>query len=212
MSEALDPVKQRTGPLSDGQRRLVDAARVLIVGGGVQAVRLQEVADRAGVTTPAIYHHFKDRRDLIISVLVDSAFQGSGSENVSPYLATGHTGFEAVRQSLIDELPASKEARELAAIWGEVLALGAFEAAVRDTLREGLRRWRNSLITGIEAGIADGSIADDVDVPVTTDVLIALTDGFCRLCLADVVDCGHASEVVTSAAEKLLASHVPSER
>src|SRR4030081_2863753 len=50
-------------------RALVDAALALIAEGELGTFSLREVARRAGVTSAAPYHHFKDKTALLAAVL-----------------------------------------------------------------------------------------------------------------------------------------------
>ncbi|BBZ79217.1 TetR family transcriptional regulator [Mycolicibacterium anyangense] len=55
---------------SSGTReRIQDVARELFGQKGVQRTSLQDIADRLGITKPALYYHFKSREDLVRSIL-----------------------------------------------------------------------------------------------------------------------------------------------
>jgi AcrR family transcriptional regulator len=54
---------------SDTRQRIQDAARQLFTQKGVQRTSLQDIADRLGVTKPALYYHFTSREDLVRSIL-----------------------------------------------------------------------------------------------------------------------------------------------
>ena len=72
------------------RRALLDAARSLFATEGYAAVGIEEVARRAGVTRGALYHHFRDKRDLFRAVaegieaeldrLVEAAARRDGSD------------------------------------------------------------------------------------------------------------------------------------
>src|SRR5215210_4119167 len=47
---------------------LLDAARALFTERGYAGVGTEEVVRRAGVTRGALYHHFRDKRDLFRAV------------------------------------------------------------------------------------------------------------------------------------------------
>ena len=53
----------------DTKRRIQDAARALFAEKGVQRTSLQEIADRLGITKPALYYHFRSREDLVRSIV-----------------------------------------------------------------------------------------------------------------------------------------------
>lgn len=54
---------------SDTKQRILQTARELFATKGVQQTSLQEIADRLGITKPALYYHFASREDLIRSIV-----------------------------------------------------------------------------------------------------------------------------------------------
>jgi AcrR family transcriptional regulator len=46
-----------------------EVARELFAQKGVQRTSLQDIADRLGITKPALYYHFRSRDDLVRSIL-----------------------------------------------------------------------------------------------------------------------------------------------
>ena len=48
----------------DRKQSLIDAAAQILVTAGVDAVRMPEVAEAAGVTRPIVYRHFENRHAL----------------------------------------------------------------------------------------------------------------------------------------------------
>jgi AcrR family transcriptional regulator len=56
-------------PRSDTRERIQDVARELFVQQGVQRTSLQDIADRLGITKPALYYHFTSREELIRSIV-----------------------------------------------------------------------------------------------------------------------------------------------
>ncbi|MET9629412.1 helix-turn-helix domain-containing protein [Lentzea sp. NPDC006480] len=54
---------------SDTKQRILRTARELFATKGVQQTSLQEIADRLGITKPALYYHFSSREDLIRSIV-----------------------------------------------------------------------------------------------------------------------------------------------
>ncbi|MEV6872270.1 TetR/AcrR family transcriptional regulator [Amycolatopsis sp. NPDC051128] len=54
---------------SDTKQRIQDAARELFASQGVQRTSLQDIADRLGITKPALYYHFPSRDDLVRSII-----------------------------------------------------------------------------------------------------------------------------------------------
>jgi AcrR family transcriptional regulator len=65
-----------TKPRSDTRQRIQEVARDLFVQQGVQRTSLQDIADRLGITKPALYYHFASREDLVRSILVPLIEEG----------------------------------------------------------------------------------------------------------------------------------------
>jgi AcrR family transcriptional regulator len=58
-----------TRPASDTRARIQDVARELFTEKGVQRTSLQDIAQRLGITKPALYYHFDSREELVRSIL-----------------------------------------------------------------------------------------------------------------------------------------------
>ncbi len=56
-------------PRSDTRERIQDVARELFAQQGVQRTSLQDIADKLGITKPALYYHFTSREELIRSIV-----------------------------------------------------------------------------------------------------------------------------------------------
>ncbi|MEV0150506.1 MULTISPECIES: helix-turn-helix domain-containing protein [unclassified Nonomuraea] len=54
---------------SDTKQRIQGVARELFARQGVQRTSLQEIADRLGITKPALYYHFSSREELVRSIV-----------------------------------------------------------------------------------------------------------------------------------------------
>lgn len=58
-----------TRPRSDTRERIQDVARELFAQQGVQRTSLQDIADKLGITKPALYYHFPSREELVRSIV-----------------------------------------------------------------------------------------------------------------------------------------------
>ncbi|MGH3577560.1 MAG: TetR/AcrR family transcriptional regulator [Mycobacterium sp.] len=63
-------------PRSDTRERIQDVARELFAQQGVHRTSLQDIADKLGITKPALYYHFTSRDELIRSILVPLIEEG----------------------------------------------------------------------------------------------------------------------------------------
>jgi AcrR family transcriptional regulator len=193
----------RTVPSSSSREAILDAAAEAILGGGVRALRVADVARRAGVSTPLLYYHFASR-----SALVRAALDHSNADAPStPLLAAdnGSSGFDAVTNGLMSELEDSTAVRRNTVIWNEVTALAAFEPELREDVRRVTGVWQRAVAAAIARGVADGSIGPEVDAEVTAGVLTALIDGMSVRWLAGALELGQAREQLALALAALLA-------
>src|SRR4051794_38090618 len=55
-------------PRADRRDALIDAAAELVAAGDIDAVSIENVAERAGVSRPLVYKHFANRGELLASV------------------------------------------------------------------------------------------------------------------------------------------------
>lgn len=58
-----------TRPPSETRDRIQQVARELFRQKGVQRTSLQDIADRLGITKPALYYHFSSREELVRSII-----------------------------------------------------------------------------------------------------------------------------------------------
>jgi len=65
---------ERARPQARGvatRRRVLQAAELLFARGGYEATGMADVADRAGVGVGTLYHHFPDKRALLLALIDD---------------------------------------------------------------------------------------------------------------------------------------------
>lgn len=68
--KSVESVPTRTRLAPDARRtQLLEVASALLFEKGVEAVRIPEVADRAGVTRPVVYRFFPSRQAIFIALL-----------------------------------------------------------------------------------------------------------------------------------------------
>jgi AcrR family transcriptional regulator len=138
------------------REKLVDAARALFAERGYGAVAMEEVVARAGVTRGALYHHFRDKRDLFRAVyerteaelVAEIAAEVTGIEDPWALLVAGVHAFldacadpRVMRIGLVDA-PAVlgwEEWREI----GDRHGLGLVTAALSGAMDAGVLRRRD---------------------------------------------------------------------
>jgi AcrR family transcriptional regulator len=176
------------------RERLLDAARELFAERGYAAVGTEEVVRRAEVTRGALYHHFRDKRDLFQAVheqmegeLVEAlASKIAGIEDPEELLRTGISSFldavmdPAVMQITLTDAPSVlgwAKWREIDAKYGLGLITGGLELSMESgyIARRPVEPLAHLLLGAMgEAAmmIANGSSREEVEPP-----LIALVEG-----------------------------------
>src|ERR1700747_3277359 len=76
MSRPRSDTRGRSTPLTDPREHIRDAPGDFSASQGVQRTSLQDIADKLGITKPALYYHFASREDLVRSILVPLIEEG----------------------------------------------------------------------------------------------------------------------------------------
>ena len=62
-------MRRRQADRSDTTRRaIIDAARALLTEQGYEHTRIEQIAERAGMSKGALYHHYRDKADVLAAV------------------------------------------------------------------------------------------------------------------------------------------------
>lgn len=154
------------------RERLIDAAAELFRRRGYVGTRVQDIAERAGLTTGAIYAHFDGKADLLVHVITT-------------------LGAAELRESLADRVDAGSTRPLLAALAERIvdrrrsraLALDAIAAAPRDPhVAARLRSQVSELVDGVprlvEHAKADGTVDDCLDTDALATLWLAIAFGF----------------------------------
>jgi AcrR family transcriptional regulator len=155
------------GRLRRAERRelLLDAAAALAAGGSADAVTMEAVAERAGVSRPLVYRHFPNREDLIAAVyrretvhLHDqlAAEVMAGGSLAGMYRALVHGALRA--------------AAERGHLFATLQSAGALSAEVR---RDQRRRDANTVRAFSAQARCELGIGDEV-AETTTELLLSL--------------------------------------
>jgi AcrR family transcriptional regulator len=114
---------------------LLDAASALLAEVGLEAVSMDAVAARAGVSRPLVYKHFTNRDDLLAAVLRREA---SGVEAAVAVAVEGADGFEDKIRALIRAVLDAVGTH--GAIFAPLLRAGVRDSAYRQEQRSRERR------------------------------------------------------------------------
>ena len=173
----------------------------MIARHGIHGLRVDEVAEEAGVATSLLYYYFKDR-----SGLVQQAFEYASEQAPSTALRVASdtgTGYEALEAALLAEL--GDESRDYAIVWGEACAAAVFDPELRAHAQKITRAWRNTLVAAIARGVTDGSIREDIEPELTADHLITLIEGYSVRWLAGTMELEAARQMLSERLSELRA-------
>ncbi|WP_022926882.1 TetR/AcrR family transcriptional regulator [Patulibacter americanus] len=175
----------------EGRRALLDATAALVAEQGVRGLSPRAVARRAGTTAALVYYHFGSPAGLV-SAALHHANEQAPSVTRLPGPPAGRHGRDALVDALEAEFDDDPRVRSLNAIWNEVGALAAFEPALRDDLRAVTDAWKATVAAAIRRGVADGSVAPDVDADEAAELLTGAVDGLSQRWLAGALTADEA--------------------
>jgi AcrR family transcriptional regulator len=168
-------VKSRKAEQAAATRRLlVSRARKLFGARGYANVALDEIAKREGVTIGALYHHFKDKRELFRAVYeeVESELGGKIAADIAAHSGHGSDAWQEVRRGAQAFLDAclDRGVQRIALIEApSVLGHGTG----RDIARYGLALIRR----GLQRSVEQGHIKPQPIEPLAHLIRSAITEG-----------------------------------
>jgi TetR/AcrR family acrAB operon transcriptional repressor len=168
------------------RKTLLDAALKVFSHVGYADATLDDIADEAGVTRGAIYHHFGGKAELYNHVIDD------GWKRIMPAIergiAEGSNALEQLKRSFVYFIKFAVEDETFRAI-NELML---FKTGVSDELKEGLEMKRagmrdgvNNVAEFVRKGIEDGSIRPDVNPLDAAIMIITLQNGLVATWLMD---------------------------
>lgn len=165
-------------PLSDGpstEQRILQAAREVFSEAGYEKTTFREIAERAGLTRPAVNHYFRNKE----------ALYGALFESTRVSVVTAGLANAALKDTLAARLEAFLEAA--AQVDSQDRSYARFIAAslldafrhpeLRDQAQSQLDDVRAFVNQALRAAIDAGEVRADTDVPAVTEMLIAVMWG-----------------------------------
>ena len=181
----------------DRRLTLLDAAIREIATHGTRGLRVERVAQLAGVSPALIYHHFEDRSSLLQAALLHIG------ELADTYTAPSNSeasGRERLLVVVMAEIQDHDEVRNNSTAWSELRNSAIFDEGLRATFAELTERWVHDLADLVREGQRDGTIVSTLDPTTVGMQLSALVEGVSGRWL-----CQHFN---AEAARELLASSI----
>ncbi len=158
---------RRTAEAAEATRvALIETGVLTFAEVGYHAARLDDIAERTGVTRGAVYHHFGDKPGLLAAIV--DRFIGAFDRSVDGAVATvdGQEPLGRVLERLIVEPLALVESDRHAAAFFELVMLRASGVselnAVRAHRRELMTGRTEALSAALREGAQEGRIREDI--------------------------------------------------
>ena len=168
------------------RQTILDTALNVFSKKGYKATRLQDVAEAAGVTRGAVYHHFGNKAGLF-QQLVESASQ-EGNAVVAEAIAEGGSFVEICERILTR----SFEAIVNDARMRQTMRLYLFQADMSSELSQISDMLRESAVTAVQGlagfmqmAISAGQLKSDLDPEVAARAFLAYQNGVIQLWLTN---------------------------
>ena len=166
------------------REQILDAARACLLEHGLEAVSMEMIIARSGMSTGAVYRYFKGKDEIIGAAVAASASEIGGA--VAPILVNATT---RVPSELVEELLAAwvdysrSGVGAAAGIDRMPAALHGWSYAQTDpelkaVLRASLRGFREACVPIIKQWQADGVVAGGVEPDAVAQLLLSISLGF----------------------------------
>ncbi len=167
------------------RQALLDAAVKVFSRQGYAATRLEDIAEAAGVTRGAVYHHFGGKAELFVEIIDNASL--TGGQAIQRAIQEGGTFLEVVQRIFVYTVQLLAEDSQYQA----AMALLVFNAgdspdllAMRERrLEQGLAQMEQ--VAGFfSMAIAQGAVRQDLDPQIAARAFMAYQDGLVMVSLA----------------------------
>lgn len=160
------------------KNELIEVALMSFMVEGYQKTSLSKIANQLGVSKPAVYYYFPNKKALFLEC-IDVFFKNLGSD-VKHYKVEGKTAREKLENIV---LSFSNPFKDENTVEGFNLYYFIFDAIkhvpeVKDLYMNSSSSFMQSMVDVISEGIEAGEIRDDIDMEVFLVELGVLIEGF----------------------------------
>ena len=165
---------------------ILDAALTIFSKQGYQATRLQDIAEGAGVTRGAVYHHFGGKSQLFITLIEEATEEINAV--IEQAIAVGG-GFTKVNNRVLVNswtyLEENRRFREITEMLNFKSGRSLDLEELSRQVKMGLRTRVDSIAGYMQRGIEQEELRADLDPETIARAFFAYQDGVTRLWLAD---------------------------
>jgi AcrR family transcriptional regulator len=153
---------------------ILDAAREVMVERGIDAARVTDVAERAGVSHGLVHYYFPTKDDLVAATMRHAA--GVGVERLRTRVAARTNAVDKLDTLLQLAIPSGPSASDAWVLWVDAWSAGLRDETVRHVHEELDHAWASTLVEIIDDGVTTGEFTCS-DPQQTAMVLTSLIDG-----------------------------------
>ncbi|WP_328350229.1 TetR/AcrR family transcriptional regulator [Mycobacterium sp. NBC_00419] len=142
MQTTVPAVRRRP---KDRKQQILEQAARLFIDRGFHSVRLEEIAEAAGVTARALYRHYDNKQALLTAVILNAQDEYQSVRN--PGGRAPEADARPLRAELPDLISAAVETRALTVLWQREARY------LTDDDRREVRSRINAIVAGMQAGV-----------------------------------------------------------
>jgi AcrR family transcriptional regulator len=157
------------------QAQILQAAIAVCGEKGYHAARVDDIAERAGLSKGAVYHHFDSKQAIYTAVLEHMLDETTAT--MSRLDAEGATVAEVLRQIVEEQLAASGEQIELMLGLMHLFLIAIHEPDFQRRFRDHYEKFLTTGTMLIRHGIQRGELRADVDPELAARTLLMGIDG-----------------------------------
>lgn len=157
--------------LTKRQKEIIDTALNLTAKGGIQNLTIRNLAENLGITEPAIYRHFKNKSEIVKTMIKN--FEVAGNQKIASVSNEGITGVEKFVKSRFSLVAANPPLAKV--LFSEELFMD--EPEYSELLISMMHKHKNSLKVMLLKAQEDGDIRNEIEF----DMLFRLIMGPVRL-------------------------------
>jgi AcrR family transcriptional regulator len=154
---------------------LLDAARTVFTEKGYASTSVGDIATEAGVSLGAFYQYFRDRADILGTLVGEAAQRMLEDANDVWRPGEGREGVRSVLAAFVTHYRATSKFQR---VWEEVTHV---EGDLADLRRELVRTYTAAVELALRNGQEEGSVRADLDAEGAAIALAAMVDRTCYL-------------------------------
>ncbi|WP_327140551.1 TetR/AcrR family transcriptional regulator [Nocardia sp. NBC_01327] len=174
---------------------ILEAAVRVVAQRGIRGLRVEELAQEAGVSTALIYYHFRDRAGVVSSTLEFISTRAEQYTEVDADPEADPRGH--LEQTLLRELQDTPMVVENSTAWGELRASAIFQPELREQLQAATARWTDYIGELIRTAQRHGSVPPEVDSGAAAERLTASIEGLSMRWLSGSLELDRARKLLS---------------